>query len=203
MYYFYDLSMLDIRGELTTALSILYYGNEYGVFNESSNEPLDLGKTFAIRVNVKPREGGGSGNHNSYALMFFERNWNQEVWSKKLLAHRHCLKTITTRVQLCTNSASKPVRENHLFTRSNRYIDFAEYPERALCNTVPAWFVSAFNERFVGYIMRSKRSFADVREVLRRYQLTDVVDHQAHPEGLQSSVNVSAYVMGSEEGAVA
>lgn len=194
MSYFYELSLVDARGELSSALTVLYYGNEIGAFAGPDKKTIDLDSVFAVEIDITAYAAHSNGVH-SYSLMFFERGWNHEIWKEKLLEKRHNLKSVTTRVTLTADMTDNPSHERHLFTSSNRYIDFAEYPDSAISNCVPAEYVEKFNERFVGYLMRSERSFSDVRSILKKYQLADVVDHDFDVNDLHEHVKVSAYVM--------
>lgn len=193
MAYFFDLSLVDARGELSSALTVLYYGNEIGAFAGPDKKTIDLEQVFAVEIDVTAYATHADGVH-SYSLMFFERAWNHEVWQEKLLEKRHNLKAVTTRVTLTADMTDNPSHEHHLFTSSNRYIDFAEYPDFAISNCVPPAYVEQFNNRFVGYLMRSERSFSDVRSILKKYQLSNVVD-QGCADDLHEHVKVAAYVM--------
>lgn len=194
MSYFYDLSLVDARGELSTALTILHYGNEIGAFAGPDKKTINLDTVFAVEIDLTAYAPSPDGAY-SYSLMFFERGWDHEVWEERLLERRHSLKSVTTRVTLTAYATDKPSHEHHLFTSSNRYIDFAEYPDLAVSNSVPPSYVEQFNQRFVGYLMRSERSFTDVRSILEKYQLSDVVDHKYDADDLHQHVKVSAYVM--------
>lgn len=194
MAYFYDLSLIDARGELTSALTVLHYGNEIGAFAGPDKTTINLDTVFAVEVDLTAYASSPDGEH-SYALMFFERNWDHEVWQEKLLEKRKNLKAVTTRVTLTADMTNNPSHEHHLFTASNRYIDFADYPDLAMSHCVPAEYVEKFNKRFKGYLMRSERKFADVRSIFKKYQLADVVDHNYDVNDLHEHVKVSAYVM--------
>ena len=194
MAYFYDLSLVDARGELSSALTVLHYGNEIGAFAGPDKSTIDLDSVFAIEIDITAYATHSDGAH-SYSLMFFERDWNHNIWEEKLLEKRHNLKSVTTRVTLTADMTDNPSHEHHIFTSSNRYIDFAEYPDLAISNCVPPAYVEQFNKRFIGYLMRSERSFTDVRSILKKYQLTDVVDHHYDVNDLHEHVKVSAYVM--------
>ncbi len=59
---------------------------------------------------------------------------------------------------------------------------------------VPAEYIELFNERYVGYLMRSERSFDDVHAMLGKYQLSDVVDHDYDMNALHEHVKMKAYL---------
>lgn len=194
MTYFYDLSLVDARGELSSALSVLYYGNEMGAFCGPDKKTLNLDMVFAIEIDLTVYAAAPDGIH-SYSLVFLERNWDHEVWEERILESNHSLKAVTTRVTLTSEMTDCPSHKHHLFTFRNRYIDFVEYPDLAVSNCVPASYVVAFNERFVGYLMRSERSFSDVRSIFKKYQLEDVVNHGLDSNDLEEHVKISAFVM--------
>ncbi|MFC4992639.1 hypothetical protein [Rubritalea tangerina] len=193
MQYFYDLSLLDVRGEISTAITVMYYGNEIGAFaGKEEVVKVDLDCVYAVEVDLTAYANNQDGVH-SYAVMFFERQWNEEVWNKKLLEKRHNLKSVTTRVKLTADMTDNPKHEHHLFTASNRYIDFAKYPDVAMNQVVPGEYLEKFNHRFVGYLMRSERAFDDVHAMIGKYQLSDLVDHQYDVNDLHEHVKVKAY----------
>lgn len=201
MNYFYDLSLLDVRGELSAAITVLYYGNETGAFSGPNKRSVDLNEVYAVEIELTNYATTDDGIH-SYSLMFFERKWNEEVWKKKLLEKKHNLKSITTRVSLSTKVTMNPKHEHHLFTASNRYIDFAQYPELAVSHIVPPEYVTEFNNRFVGYLMRSERSFEDVHAMLGKYQLSNIVKENYSANDVHQHVTVAAYGM-SQKTAIA
>ena len=192
MQYFYDLSLLDVRGELSSALTVLHYGNEIGAFAGSEHKAVDLDSVYAVEIDVTAYASSDNGVH-SYALIFFEKNWKEEIWKEKLLERRNNLKSVTTRVKLTADMTANPQHEHHLFTASNRYIDFAKYPDFGYSNVVPAEYLEKFNQRFVGYLMRSERSFEDVHAMLDKFQLSDMVQHDYDVNDLHEHVKVSAY----------
>lgn len=194
MQYFYDLSLLDVRGEVSSAITVLHYGNEIGAFSGPDIKTVDLSKVYAVEIDLTAYANHDNGLH-SYAIMFFERKWNEEVWNQKLLLKNHNLKSVTTRVTLTADMTDSPKHEHHIFTASNRYIDFSTYPEIAISHVVPAEYVEQFNQRFVGYLMRSERAFDDVHEMIGKYQLTDLVSHDYELNDLHENVKVHAYGM--------
>lgn len=202
MQYFYDLSLLDVRGELASAITILYHGGETGAFGEHrSTSATDLAAIYAIEIDLTMYAVQDNGVH-SYALMLFEKNWKEDVWKKKLLEKRRSLERITTRVKLTTKITENPSHEYHLFTSSNRYIDFARYPEIAVGHNVPDAYVREFNQRFVGYLMRSERSFKDVRALLKTYNLVDTIDHSYESKGTRAAVKMAAYGLAEQHAEV-
>ncbi len=194
MQYFYDLSLLDVRGEISSAITVLYYGNEIGAFSGPDKNTVDLSKVYAVEIDLTSYANHDNGLH-SYAVMFFERKWNEEVWNQKLLQKKHNLKSVTTRVKLTADMTDNPKHEHHLFTASNRYIDFSTYPEIATSHVVPPEYIEQFNRRFVGYLMRSERAFDDVHEMIGKYQLSDLVAHDHEVNDLHEHVKVCAYGM--------
>jgi hypothetical protein len=199
MQYFYDLSLLDVRGELASAITILYHGEETGAFTaKQSLKTTDLSKVYAIEIDLTMYAAQDDGVH-SYALMLFEKNWKEDVWKKKLLEKKRSLERITTRVKLSAKMTDNPPHEHHLFTASNRYIDFAPYPEIAVGHNVPDAYVREFNQRFVGYLMRSERSFEDVRELLKTYNLVDSIDHSYESTGTRAAVKMAAYGLADQQ----
>lgn len=192
MQYFYDLALLDARGELSTALTVLYYGSEIGAFSDTKNKTQDLNKIHSLEIDLTDYAANHDGIH-SYALMFFERNWNTEVWQMKLFEKKRNLKSITTRVKLSAKITENPPHEHHLFTASNRYIDFAEYPELASSQNVPAEYIAQFNDRFIGYLMRSERNFDDVRAMFNSCALRDVLDVKYNDSENYHHIHMAAY----------
>jgi len=117
MQYFYDLSLLDVRGEISSAITVLHYGNECGAFSGPNIKMVDLSKVYAVEIDLTAYANHADGLH-SYAVIFFERKWNKEVWSQKLLQKKHNLKSVTTRVKLTSDMTDHPKHEHHLFTLS-------------------------------------------------------------------------------------
>ncbi|MGJ8672333.1 hypothetical protein [Rubritalea sp.] len=193
MQYFYDLSLLDVRGELASAITILYHGEETGAFSgKVTSKTTDLKKLYAIEIDLTMYAIQNDGVH-SYSLMLFEKGWKEGVWKKKLLEKKRSLERITTRVKLSAKMTTNPPHEHHLSTASNRYIDFAPYPELAVGHNVPDAYVREFNQRFEGYLMRSERSFEDVRALLKSYDLSDPIDHSYEDVGTRAAVKMAAY----------
>lgn len=192
MQYFYDLSLLDAKGELNTALTVLYYGSEIGAFSGSPKKTHDLNNIHSLEIDLTEYASNHDGIH-SYALMFFERSWNKQVWEMKLFEHKRNLKSITTRVKLSSRITDHPPHEHHLFTSSNRYIDFAEYPELAETLNVPSEYLNQFNSRFVGYLMRSERNFDDVHDMFTTCSLKDVLDAKFSSSENYYHIQMAAY----------
>lgn len=177
MQYFYDLSLLDVQNSLCHCLSTLYQECEC---TESTEKGIQ--NVYCIELDLTEHAAFHDGVHD-YALMFFEKGWNERVWKLKLFEKRRDLSAITTRVLLSTKATDNPPHDQHLFTSSNRYIDFANYKQQAYCGEVPASFIHLFNHRFVGYLMRSERSFEDVHRMFQVCQLQDVLPHdEEHKE---------------------
>jgi hypothetical protein len=195
MQYFYDVSLLDARGELNTALTVLYYGSEIGAFSDSKQKTHDLTKIHSLEIDLTDYAANHDEVH-SYSLMFFERSWNQEVWQMKLFEKKRNLKAITTRVRLSAKITDNPPHEHHLFTASNRYIDFAEYPELAASQNVPAEYLNQFNQRFVGYLMRSERNFDDVRAMFSTCAMKDVLEAKFDTSENYHHIHMAAYGKG-------
>jgi hypothetical protein len=193
MQYFYDLSLLDVRGEISSAITVLHYGNVLGAFSGTGTKTVDLNNTYAVEIDLTAYANNDDGIH-SYAVIFFEIKWDEEVGKQKLLQKKHNLKSVTTRVKLTADMTDHPKHEHHLFTASNRYINFSTYPEKATSHLVPAEYVEQFNQRFFGYLMRSERAFDDVHEMIGKYQIADLVsqDYQKSDD-LRDSVKVHAY----------
>ncbi|PQJ28591.1 hypothetical protein BSZ32_08800 [Rubritalea profundi] len=195
MQYFYDLSLLDVRGEISTAITVLYYGNEIGAFSGPDIKTVDLSRVYAVEIDLTAYANNDNGVH-SYSIMFFERKWDEEVWNQKLLQKKHNLRSVTTRVSLTADMTDNPKHEHHIFTASNRYIDFSVYPEIATSHVVPVEYIEQFNQRFVGYLMRSERVFDDVHEMIGKYQLVDLVSQDYEQvNDLHENVKVHAYGM--------
>jgi len=73
-------------------------------------------------------------------------------------------------------------------------ITFSPYPEIAISHVVPTEYIEQFNQRFVGYLMRSERAFNDVHEMIRKFQLADLVSQDCEQvDDLHESVKVRAY----------
>ncbi|MFC5050963.1 hypothetical protein ACFPK9_10085 [Rubritalea spongiae] len=198
MQYFYDLSLLDVRGELASAITVLYHGEEAGEYSGIlGGRATDLKRLYAIEIDLTMYAVQDDGVH-SYALMLFKKDWKEEVWRKKLLEKKRSLERITTRVKLSAQITDNPPHEHHLFTASNRYIDFAPYPEVAVGHNVPEDYVREFNQRFDGYLMRSERSFEDVRALLKSCNLVDDLDHGFESVGMRAAVKMAAYSLADE-----
>ncbi|MGJ8671458.1 hypothetical protein [Rubritalea sp.] len=192
MQYFYDLALLDARGELSTALTVLHYGSEIGAFSGSEKKKHDLEKIHSLEIDLTDYAANHDGLH-SYSLMFFERGWNKQVWEMKLFQHKRNLKAITTRVKLSAKILDNPPHDHHLFTSSNRYIDFSEYPELAAAPNVPQSYIQQFNTRFVGYLMRSERNFDDVREMFTSCELKNILDAKFDTSENYHHIHMAAY----------
>jgi hypothetical protein len=173
MQYFYDLSLMDVQNSLCHCLCTLY--KECECAEEAVHR---IRNVYCIEVDLTEYASFHDGVHD-YALMFFEKSWNDRVWKLKLFEKRRDLGAITTRVLLSSRATDNPPHDQHLFTASNRYIDFANYKEPVTCKHVPSSFVHFFNHRFVGYLMRSERSFEDVHRMFQVCRLEDVLPHDA------------------------
>lgn len=196
--FFYDLPITAVKGELAAALNVLHFGNYQGVFTDAVDRCyVDINEISAIEIDLTHR--APSGGDASYALMYFAKDCNKDFWTQKLL-HKHSnLKRITTRVKLCSNMTDHPPHEHHLFTASNRFIDFSPYPERALSNYVPGSYLDVLNDRFVGYLMRSASSFRDVHEIFEQQHMVNIL--QNHALGLDPVLlnRVAAYAHDSNQ----
>ncbi|MFC5049444.1 hypothetical protein ACFPK9_02255 [Rubritalea spongiae] len=177
MQYFYDLSLLDVQNALSHCLRTLYQECECSGCAENGIKDV-----YCIEIDLTEYAAFHDGVHD-YALMFFEKSWNDRVWKMKLFEKRRDLRAITTRVLLSTKATNNPPHDHHLFTSSNRYIDFANYKQQAFSKDVPSSFIHLFNQRFVGYLMRSERSFEDVHRMFNVCRLEDVLPHdEQHKE---------------------
>lgn len=192
--FFYDLPITAVKGEIAAALNVLHFGNFQGVFTDAVDRCyVDLNEISAIEIDLTHR--APTSGDASYVLMYFARNCNKDFWTQKLLHKQSSLKRITTRVKLCAAMTADPPHQHHLFTSSNRYIDFALYPERAMSNYVPGSYLDVLNERFVGYLMRSTQSFNDVHDIFEQQHMVNILGN--HTAGVNPELlnRVAAYAL--------
>lgn len=158
--FFFDMPLSDVYGVGCAALRLIYHGCEEGAFSRSNKKVIDLDHVTAFQLVLKHRTVTPLSDKYDYNLVYYRKDFAANLWSGVFRRGCPTLRKITRRVKLGSKQDLKPNRLRSLYIKSNRPVHVARYESGVpIDHYVPLEYVEEFDQRFDGFLMRSKKGF--------------------------------------------